>query len=99
VAASCDSLDPFMVAVGTQAAVLLVGFGYKLAAEHVPWQVEHGAFYLLTFLAVFGLFDVVALARSLVRHGVNRGVEVMGETRHDGAEVRRLDERRGGTPQ
>lgn len=91
-------LDPFMVAVATQVAVLLLGFGYRLAAEHLPWQVEHAAFYVLAFLVVFGLLDVVALARSLVRHGVNRGLEALNNGgAQDGADVRRLDERRGGT--
>lgn len=90
-------LDPFLVAVGTQTAVLLVGFGYKLSAEHVSWQVEHGVFYVLSFLVVFGLLDVVALARSLVRHGVNRGVEALNKSGQDGADIRHLDERRGGT--
>lgn len=89
-------LDPFLVAVGTQAVVLLLGFGYKLGAEHVPWQVEHAAFYALAFLVVFGLLDVVALARSLVRHGVNRGVEALSRSDEpNGGEVRRIDERRG----
>lgn len=68
-------LDPFLIAVATQAAVLLLGLAYSLAAEIVPWQVEHAAFYLLAFLVVFGVLDVVALARSLVRHGLNRGFE------------------------
>lgn len=89
-------LDPFLVAVGTQAAILIVGFGYKLGAEHVPWRVEHAAFYVLGFLFVFGLLDVVALARSLVRHGVNRGREALNNGTH-GGEVRRLGDRRGDT--
>ena len=92
-------LDPFMVAVGTQVAVLLFGFGYRLAAAHVPWKVEHAAFSVLAFLVVFGLLDVVALARSLVRHGVNRGVEALSNSdTQDPANLRRLDDRRGSTP-
>ena len=89
-------LDPFLVAVGTQASILLGGFAYTLGAAHVPWQLEHAAFYTLSFLVVFGLLDVVALARSLVRHGLNRGIEALREGGGDaGADVRRIDDRRG----
>ncbi len=88
-------LDPFLVAVGTQATVVLLAFAYKLAADHVSLQAEHGGFYAVGFLLVFGLLDVVALARSLVRHGLNRGAEALETPTSEGAEVRRLDERRG----
>lgn len=91
-------LDPFLVAVGTQASILLGSFAYKLGAGHVSWQLEHAAFYTLSFLVVFGLLDVVALARSLVRHGVNRGIEALQDSQGAaGADVRRLDDRRGRT--
>jgi hypothetical protein len=84
-------LDPFMVAAGTQVAVLLLGFGYKLAAAHVPWQIEHAVFYVLSFFVVFGLLDIVALARSLVRHGVNRGIEALGKDgEQDGGDIHPL---------
>jgi hypothetical protein len=90
-------LDPFLVAVGTQAVVVLLALGYKLMAEHVSFQVEHAAFYVAGFLFVFGLLDVVALARSLVRHGLNRATEALrGASPENGGSVRRLDERRGG---
>jgi hypothetical protein len=78
--------------------LLFGGFAYELGAEHVPWQLEHAAFYALSFLVVFGLLDVVALARSLVRHGLNRGIEALHDGQGDlSAEVRRLDDRRGGS--
>jgi hypothetical protein len=87
-------LDPFLVAVGTQVTIVLLGLAYKLAAAHVPKAVEHAAFYTLGFLLTFGLLDVVALARSLVRHGVNRGVEAAASGAGDS--VPRLDQRRRG---
>lgn len=87
-------LDPFLIAVGTQAALILVAFAYKLAAEHVPRVIEHAAFCVLGFLLVFGLLDVVALARSLVRHGLNRGIESQ-ESSH-AESVPRIDRRRLG---
>lgn len=87
-------LDPFLVAVGTQVAIVLLGFAYKIEAAHVPKAVEHAAFYVLGFLLAFGLLDVVALARSLVRHGVNRSVEAVASATDDS--VPRLDQRRRG---
>lgn len=88
-------LDPFLVAVGTQTSLVLLALAYKLAAEHISRPVEHTAFYAMGFLLVFGLLDVVALARSLVRHGVNRGIEAMSESTGDDA-VQSLDRRRRG---
>lgn len=91
-------LDPFLVAVGTQACIVLGSFAYMLGAEHVSWRLEHAAFYVLSFLVVFGLLGVVTLARSLVRHGVNRGIEALQNGQgEEGADVRRLDNRRGRT--
>jgi hypothetical protein len=89
-------LDPFLIAVGTQATLVLLAFGYGLMADHVPWEVEHGVFYVAGFLLVFGVLDVVALARSLVRHGLNRAKEAQKGSEPDGGEVRRIDQRRGG---
>ncbi len=91
-------LDPFLVAVGTQVALVLGAFGYSLAAGHVSYEIEHAAFYVLGFLFVFGVLDVVALARSLVRHGINRGKAALStpSSADQGADVRRLDEQRRG---
>lgn len=65
-------LDPFLVAVGTQLGLILLALGYQLFAAHVARPIEHVAFYALGFLLVFGLLDIGALARSLVRHGILR---------------------------
>jgi hypothetical protein len=92
-------LDPFLVAVGSQTATVLLAFAFRLGGDHVSWQVEHAAFYVAGFLVVFGLLDVVALARSLVRHGVNRGKEALNTAPENGPSgaVRHIDERRGGS--
>jgi hypothetical protein len=90
-------LDPFLIAVGTQAPLILAAFGYKLGATQVSRPVEHAVFYVVGFLFVFGLLDVVALARSLVRHGVNRGVEAANAGLDEAATtVQHLDQRRKG---
>ncbi|MGO9955939.1 MAG: hypothetical protein ACLP50_08135 [Solirubrobacteraceae bacterium] len=91
-------LDPFLVAVGTETALVLLALVYSLVASQAPTLVEHVAFYAIAFLLVFGLLDVVALARSLVRHGLNRGVEAADSPpAAAGAEdVPRIDQRRRG---
>jgi hypothetical protein len=69
-------LDPFLVAAGTQIALILGTLAFKVGAENVSRTVENGAFYVLGFFFAFGLFDIAALARSLVRHGVLRSMTV-----------------------
>jgi small-conductance mechanosensitive channel len=92
-------LDPFLFAVGTQIAIVLLALGYTLGAGAVSWQLEHAAFYVLGFLFVYGLLDIAGLARSLVRHGINRAKDAMHEAveEESGGQVRQLDpQRRGG---
>ncbi|WP_138974498.1 hypothetical protein [Patulibacter medicamentivorans] len=89
-------LDPFLVAVGTQVSVILLAIAYKAAAQAVPSGIEGTAWVLLGTLFVFGLLDIVALARSLVRHGVHRAADAELTQRDDGdgtAPVRRLPRR------
>ena len=91
-------LDPFLVAVGTQIAVILSALTYVLLAAHVSRPVEHAAFYAIGFLFVFGLLDIVGLARSLVRHGINRSIMAASEESPDetgGADVHPLHRERG----
>jgi hypothetical protein len=87
-------LDPFLVAVGTQIGVLILALAYGLAASHVASWIEHVAFYVIGFLFVYGLLDIGALARSLVRHGIFRSLEASSET-DSGGDVHQLHDRRG----
>jgi hypothetical protein len=88
-------LDPFLVAVGTQIAILLLAFAYRLVGADVAWWVEHVGFYLIGFLFVFGVLDLAALARSLVRHGIYRAEDAaIDESEQRGGQVRRLPDRR-----
>jgi hypothetical protein len=83
-------LDPFLVAVGTQLALILLAFGYQMFAAHVARPVEHACFYALGFLLMFGLLDVGALARSLVRHGILRSRAAVDELEDADSAVRPL---------
>jgi hypothetical protein len=75
--------------------VLLLALAYPLAAESVSAPVEHAAFYVLGFLVVYGLLDVAALARSVVRHGIGRAKESVREAEREGT-VAHLEDRRSG---
>lgn len=90
-------LDPFLVAVGTQIAVVLIAIGYRFAATDVDWKIEHGVFYVVGFLFVFGVLDLAGLARQLVKHGVLRAVDAAineDERAQREAQIRRLPDRR-----
>jgi small-conductance mechanosensitive channel len=90
-----DFLSPFLIAVGTQIAILLLAIGYGLAAQGVSESVEHIAFCVLGFLLVYGLLDIAALARSLVRHGILRARDAVREAEED-KKVHSLPGRRSG---
>jgi hypothetical protein len=91
-------LDPFLVAVGTQIVLVFLTVGYRLLAVHVPAGVEHAAFYALGFLFAFGILDIGALARQLVRHGVFRAAAAAEDAKKDnggdGGRVHHLESRR-----
>jgi hypothetical protein len=72
-------LDPFLVAVGIQVLLILLALGYMLAAPGIPRIAEHIAFYLIGCVLVYGLLDIAALARSLIRHGIYRSVLAIKE--------------------
>jgi hypothetical protein len=91
-------LDPYLVAVGAQVALILLAIGYRIFAESVSDPVDHVAFAALGFLVVFAILDIAALARQLVLHGVLRAQEAVieaGETEGSRGSVKRLPERRG----
>ncbi len=90
-------LEPFLVAVGTQVAIVLLCIAYRLVARDVTASIEHVTFGLIGFLFLFGLLDIAALARQLVRHGIYRAVDAELEERDGdggtGGTVRRLPHR------
>lgn len=67
-----EFLSPFMIAIGLQVGVLLGAVAYGAGAAHVPAKVEAWWFGTVTTLFLVAALDVVALARSVVMHGVAR---------------------------
>ncbi|MEX2105647.1 MAG: hypothetical protein WD810_02005 [Solirubrobacterales bacterium] len=88
-------LEPFLLTLGVEVAVVLLALGYSLSADAVSATVEHGSFYALGFLVVYGLLDVVALARSIVRHGIGRAQDAVREAQRD-EKITAISEHRSG---
>jgi hypothetical protein len=90
-------LDPFLVAIGTQIALIVLAFAYRIFADSVPRQLEHVVFAVMACLLLFALFDIAALARQLVRHGILRAIDSTLNEPADGDDqnVHSLSERKG----
>ena len=65
-------LGPFLVSTGLQVASVLVSIGYRAASPSLPTGVEGWTFGLVCVTFMVAILDVVALARSVLMHGVAR---------------------------
>lgn len=65
-------LSPFMVVIGIQVTAVIGAVGYRAFAKFVPPTVEHSLFCALTVLFLTSTLEVVALARSVIMHGLAR---------------------------
>ena len=65
-------LSPFMIAIGLQVGVLIGAVVYRAIWHHLPPNIEKAIFVTLSFLFVYAVLDVVALARNLFAHGMVR---------------------------
>lgn len=83
-------LRPFMFSTGLLVGTVVGTVAYRGAATLVPARLEHAAFIVLSALFVTAALDMVALARSVLMHGVARANSLPT----DG--VKELDERRKG---
>ncbi len=79
-------LSPFMVSVGLQVATLIGAVLYSATADHMPGTAEKWFFGVISVLFFTAALDVVALARSVLMHGVARA---------RGLKVRDLEAARG----
>ena len=66
-------LRPFMFSTGLQVGVILGAVGYRAVSSILPGDFEKAWFAVLSILFVTAILDVVALARSVMMHGVARG--------------------------
>jgi len=65
-------LRPFILATGLQVSAVLGSIIYRAAADLVPGRVESWLFGILSVLFCIALLDIVALARSVMLHGIAR---------------------------
>jgi hypothetical protein len=77
-------LQPFLLAIGVQVLVIVSTVTYRALPAATPDWIEVGGFYLLAVFFGAALLDVVALARSVLIHGVLRA-------KHETAEARKRD--------
>ena len=80
-----DFLNPFMIATGLQVATVLSVVVYRAVAFLLPGHVEPWIFGALCVLFFVSVLNVVALARSVMMHGVARAAS---------AEISDLEEKR-----
>lgn len=65
-------LRPFIVSVGFQVGALLGAVLYRAVAGNLPHSAEQWAFGVVSVFFFIAVLDVVALARSVLMHGVAR---------------------------
>lgn len=65
-------LAPFLITLGAQIAAVVGALAYTLMAAHVRLLFEQVSFTVIAFLFAFGLLDLAALGRQLVKHGILR---------------------------
>lgn len=65
-------LQPFMVAVTVQSAVIIMTIGYQAFADHLPLCAQRTSFVVLSVLAIYAVVDVIAISRELSMHAVTR---------------------------
>jgi len=65
-------LSPFIVSVGLQVATLLGAILYRSTVGHLPHGADKWFFGVVSVLFFTAALDVVALARSVLMHGVAR---------------------------
>lgn len=65
-------LGPFMLVIGLQVGTLLLTVGYRAFSAELPTEAEHWFFGVVTTLFAVSSLEVVALARSVLMHGLAR---------------------------
>ena len=86
-------LRPFVVAIGLQLATVLLCVAYRSVATVAPSKVEVGMYVACTLLFLFAIFDVLAVTRTVAKHGLTRALAI----EVDDLENRRIPESGGQT--
>ncbi len=81
-------LSPFLLAIGEQIMVILLALSYAGLATSVRPHFENVGFVAMSFVLTFGVLDIAALGRSLIKHGILRAEDAELETAE--TEVRQL---------
>lgn len=69
-------LEPYLASIAIQVTAILLAVGYRAAGPVLWVGVEAAAWLVLCFLFVWALFDVVALGRGMLFHGIARAREL-----------------------
>jgi MFS family permease len=69
-------LSPFMVSIGLQVATLVAAVVFRAIDDQLPRVAEHWYFGVVSVLFFVAALDVIALARSVLMHGVARAREL-----------------------
>jgi hypothetical protein len=89
-----DFLSPFLVSVGIQVTSLIADVVYRAAGSVIPSPCEKSLFGSVAIIFLYAALDVVALARSVLAHGVTRAeaAEIEALERQVDEQSRRRDE-------
>jgi hypothetical protein len=69
-------LRPFVVAIGLQLFVVLASVGYRAVSDVAPSKVEVVLFVTCTIAFLFAVFDVLAVTRTVAKHGITRALAI-----------------------
>ena len=79
---------PFVVAIGLQLGAVVTCVTYRAVATVAPSKVEVAMFVASTILFLFAVFDVLAVTRTVARHGLTRALSIEVELLEEAARVR-----------
>jgi len=72
---------PFVINIGLDVGFVVGTIGYRAAAHHLPGGLEKAWFVILATIFVYAAFNITALARAVMAHGVTRAELISLEAR------------------
>lgn len=89
-------LRPFVTAIGLQITVVLLAIAYRAIAMHVTPAAEKTIFIVWSFLFVYVLADILALARNVSMHGLFRARDLLRRDEEESGKIRSIGEKQAG---